>query len=93
MFTYECEEAFNTLRDALAAAPVLAIYNPNRETELHTDASSHGFGAVLLQKQEDNKLQPVSYFSRRTSPAEGKYHSFHLESSFTKFVKLYPPHT
>lgn len=55
-------EAF-TLRDALVEAPVLAIYNPTRETELHTDASSQGFGAVLLQKQDDNKFHPVAYYS------------------------------
>lgn len=69
-----------TLRDALVSAPGLAIYNPDRETEIHTDASSLGFGAVLLQKQSDNKFHPVSYFSMRTSPAESKYHSFKLET-------------
>lgn len=79
-FDSDCSKAFSTLRDALVSAPVLSIYNPNRETELHTDASSHGFGAVLLQKQEDNKWHPVSYYSRRTTPAESKYHSFELET-------------
>lgn len=79
-FNSECQESFYKLRDTLSSAPVLAIYNPNRETELHTDASSHGFGAVLLQKQPDNKWHPVSYYSRRTSQTESKYHSFELES-------------
>lgn len=79
-FDAECSKAFISLRDALVSAPVLAIYNSKRETELHTDASSHGFGAVLLQKQDDNKWHPVSYYSRRTTPAESKYHSFELET-------------
>lgn len=79
-FNGECLSAFNQLRDALVSAPVLALYNPTRESELHTDASSHGFGAVLLQKQDDGRLHPVSYYSRRTTGAESRYHSFELET-------------
>lgn len=37
---------------ALAAAPVLAIYNSRRETELHRGASSHGFGAVRTETRQ-----------------------------------------
>jgi len=44
------------------------------------DASSLGFGAVLLQIKEDGKLHPIFYFSKRTSIAESKYHSFELET-------------
>lgn len=79
-FDKDCERAFYTLRDALESSPVLAIYNNERETEIHTDASSHGFGAVLLQRQTDNKMHPVAYYSRRTNPAESRYHSFELET-------------
>ena len=75
-----CRHSFASLRDALIAAPVLAIYNHERETDIHTDASSHGFGAVLLQKQSDHKFHPVAYYSRRTSPTESRYHSFELET-------------
>lgn len=72
--------AFNKLRDKLVTGPVLAIYNPRRETELHCDASLHGFGDVLMQRQDDGKLHPVGYYSRRTSDAESSYHSFVLET-------------
>jgi len=44
------------------------------------DASSLGFGAVLLQIKEDGKLHAIFYFSKRTSIAESKYHSFELET-------------
>lgn len=80
VFDDACIFAFTALRDALSSCPVLSLYNPSRETELHTDASSHGFGAVLLQKQEDGQLHPVSYFSRRSTSAESRYHSFELET-------------
>jgi len=59
----------------------LAIYSPTADTELHCDASSTGFGAILFQGQAaaDNKMKPVFYFSQRTSPSESKFHSFELE--------------
>lgn len=54
---------------------------------LHTDASSHGFGAVLLQKQDDGKFHRVAYFSRTTTPDESRYHSFELETlTITYFI-------
>lgn len=79
-FDKECERAFRALRDLLVQAPVLAIFNMEKETELHTDASSSGYGAVLMQRQDDKSFHPVSYFSRRTTPAESRYHSFELET-------------
>jgi len=58
----------------------LHIYNPKAETELHTDASSLGFGAILLQKQENGALAPIAYFSKSTNEAEKRYHSYELET-------------
>lgn len=72
-------KAFETLKEKLISQPVLSIYSPDLETELHCDASSIGYGAVLLQKQTCGKFKPTFYFSKRTTPAEGKYHSFELE--------------
>lgn len=72
--------AFETLKEKLMESPVLALYDPNSDTELHCDASSIGFGAVLLQKKEDTKFHPIFYFSKRTTEAESKYHSFELET-------------
>lgn len=51
----------------------------SRETELHTDASAKGFGAILLQKQKDGKFHPVAYFSECTTKVETKYHSSELQ--------------
>lgn len=73
-------EAFEKLKQYLSSCPILSIYSPDLETELHCDASSHGFGAILLQKQRDGIFKPVSYFSHRTSPTESNYHSFELET-------------
>jgi len=72
--------AFQTLKLRLTEAPTLTIYNPKRYTELHCDASAHGFGAILLQQLPNKKMHPVFYFSKRTTEPESKYHSFELET-------------
>lgn len=60
VFSPDCVTAFLTLRRKLTEAPILSIYDPNLETELHCDASSLGFGSVLMQRQADHKLHPVA---------------------------------
>lgn len=72
--------AFRQLKQKLTEAPILAIYDPKAYTELHCDASTHGFGAVLLQRQIDKQMHPVFYFSKRTTEAEARYHGFELET-------------
>lgn len=59
--------------------PVLAIYDPRAIAELHCDASSNGYGAILLQKQKDDKFHPIFYHSHRTTETESRYHSYELE--------------
>lgn len=56
--------------------PVLCIYNSLYETELHTDASIHGFGMILLQKQTSGHMDSTVYFSHATNKAEKNYHSY-----------------
>lgn len=75
-----CVRAFETLQERLASQPVLAIFCRGRETELHTDASAVGFGAVLLQRQDDGRMHPVFYYSRATTRDEARRHSFELET-------------
>jgi transposase InsO family protein len=78
LWTSGCEQAFNTLRDRLVEAPVLAIADHNLPYELHTDASQLGLGAALYQKH-DGVLHPVAFASRATSPSERNYPAHKLE--------------
>jgi len=80
-FKFEAKElqVFERLKKKITEAPVLAIYNPSNETELHCDASIAGFGAVLMQRGEDKQFHPIFFFSKRTTDAESRYHSFELE--------------
>lgn len=75
-----CLNAIAELKARLTDPPVLSIYNPKNETELHCDASAQGYGAILLQRQSDGKFHPILYFSQRTTSTESKYHSFELET-------------
>lgn len=63
----------------LTSEPVLVIYDRDAPIELHTDASSEGYGAILIQRK-DNVPHVVSYFSRRTTDTESRYHSYELET-------------
>ncbi|UYV72917.1 hypothetical protein LAZ67_10001158 [Cordylochernes scorpioides] len=46
------EKAFEVLKTALISEPVLGHFDESADTHLHTDASGHGIGAVLLQIQK-----------------------------------------
>lgn len=81
-------EAFQQLKRELTT-PILSVYNPLANTELHTDASSHGFGAILFQKQPGH-MALVEYFSKTTTDAEKNYHSYELETlAFVKAVERF----
>ena len=56
------QTAFDAVNKTLANAPILSLYDPNKETEISADASSHGLGAVLLQKHDDT-WKPVTFIS------------------------------
>lgn len=71
--------AFFELKEILSTKPVLSLYKREADTELHTDASIHGFGAILMQRGDDNAFHPVYYYSSKTTEAEKKYTSYELE--------------
>ncbi|KAL0830207.1 hypothetical protein ABMA28_003662 [Loxostege sticticalis] len=79
-WTPECEAIRKNIIQHLTSEPVLAIFDPNLPTEVHTDASAIGYGAILLQVHSDATKRVVAYFSRSTQGAESKYHSYELET-------------
>ncbi|UYV63869.1 hypothetical protein LAZ67_2005858, partial [Cordylochernes scorpioides] len=66
------EKAFEVLKTALISEPVLGHFDESADTHLHTDASGHGIGAVLLQIQ-GGKERPIAYASRSLTKAENNY--------------------
>ena len=77
--TPEAVEAFDLLKTKCVTAPVLAFANFEKPFLLETDASSCGLGAVLSQKQDDNKYHLVTYTSQELKGGEKKHHSSKLE--------------
>ncbi|KAH8303935.1 hypothetical protein KR044_000182, partial [Drosophila immigrans] len=71
-------KSIKSLKMLLTCEPILHIYARDAATELHTDASKEGFGAMLMQ-WFDGKLHPVHFWSKKASEAESKKHSYCLE--------------
>lgn len=78
--TEEQEASFEKLKYILTDKPILKLYDPLAETEVHCDASQLGLGAILLQKDEQALMHPVAFASRQTTTEESRYHYTQLET-------------
>ena len=73
------DEAFEKVKTELTKPSVLALYSPDANSKISSDASSFGLGAVLLQQQAD-KWRPVAYASRAISDTEQRYSQIEKEA-------------
>ncbi len=78
-WTPRCQEAFELLKKAFVSAPILALFDPELECIVETDASDFVTAGILSQKGKDGLLRPVAYFSRKHSPAECNYEIYDKE--------------
>lgn len=78
-WTHVHEEARQNIIRHLTSTPVLTIFQEGEPIELFTDASSLGFGAILVQII-NGRQHVVAYFSMRTTDIESRYHSYELET-------------
>lgn len=76
----KCKQSFQLLKEHYVTPPILAVFNRHKETEVHSDACTTGFGAMLVQRQDDGLFHPVYYYSRATSPEESRMRSYELET-------------
>ena len=70
--------AFNATKEALANASLLYYPAAAAPTCLVTDASNTAVGAVL-QQYVNGTWHPISFFSRKMTPAETRYSTFDRE--------------
>ena len=69
----ECREALKELKRRMTTAPILALFDPEKEATLETDSSDYAIGACLTQKGKDGKPRPIAYFSRKMTAPELNY--------------------
>ena len=79
-WTAECEVAFEVLKSKLLSPPILVYPDFKKDFVLETDASKLGLGAILSQRQGDNRLHPVAYASQSVSASEANYAITNLET-------------
>lgn len=80
-WTEHCQKSFDTLKEKLTTAPILAYADFSLPFILEVDASNRGLGAVLSQEQ-GGKIRPIAYASRGLRPTERNmvnYSSMKLE--------------
>ena len=69
------QESFEMLKKEIVRAPVLAYYNPPKETILQTDASTKRLGACLLQEEK-----PIYLVSKALTETQRGYVAIKIES-------------
>nr|GFA38738.1 putative reverse transcriptase domain-containing protein [Tanacetum cinerariifolium] len=75
------EEAFQTLKQKLCSAPILALAEGTEDFVVYCDASLKGYGAVLMQKKK-----VIAYASRQLKVHEENYTTHDLELGVVVFA-------
>ncbi|GFV74732.1 hypothetical protein TNCV_1039701 [Trichonephila clavipes] len=78
MWTVDCNNAFNKLKDALTSAPILAYPEIGKQFILVTDASHESIEAVLSQ-EIDGQERVIAYFSKCLPKPERNYCEYNVE--------------
>jgi hypothetical protein len=73
-WTEKCQDSFQTLKDKLTSAPVLAPPDTRKDFVIYCDASRQGLGCVLMQERK-----VIAYGSRQLRPHEENYPVHDLE--------------
>ena len=80
-WSMEQESAFQTLKEKLTTAPILALPEGNDGFAIYSDASLQGYGCVLQQKSK-----VIAYASRQLKKHEENYTTHDLELGAVVFA-------
>jgi len=72
-WTEEAGKAFKELKTRFTTAQILAHFDATKPVIIETDASDFAIGAVLSQRDGENRLHPVAFHSRKFQPSEINY--------------------
>jgi hypothetical protein len=81
VWSEEYKVSFQTLKDKLTTAPMLAVPKTGKDYTVYCDASKNGLGCVLMQ---DKKV--IAYGSRQLRPHEVNYPTHDLELAAVVFA-------
>ena len=73
------QKAFQFLKNAFTSEPVLAMWDPERETRLEVDSSGFALSGIISQKLEDGLWHPIAFRSEGMAPAERNYEIYDKE--------------
>jgi hypothetical protein len=79
LWTKECDESFQELKEKLITAPVLMLPKLDQAYFVSTDASRSGIAWTIQQKDEQGRLRPVLFGGRALRDAEQRYNIHDLE--------------
>ena len=69
-WTPQCQQAMDEIKKALLNNAVLHYPRLDRESTLNTDASIHSISSILSQRDDEDILRPVAFFSMKLAPAQ-----------------------
>ena len=71
--------AFESLKKAITSYPVLKLPDSSKDYEVMVDGSKIAVGAVLMQRDDNNDLHPIAFYSHKLTDAESRYSPFEFE--------------
>ena len=69
----EMSDAYDKLKEIIAANPVMGYPDMNKELFIHVDMSAMGIGAILTQLGEGGRHRMIEYASNRMSRTQENY--------------------
>ena len=67
------DAAFKSLQQAFTTAPRLQHFQPDLPITVEADASDFALGCILSQPSSAGDVHPISFYSRKFTPAELNY--------------------
>ena len=80
-WTYECQKAYDALKQALASTPILWAPNWDLIFHVHIDASNFAIRCMLVQPGKHKLDHPIYFASRQLNEAERNYTTTKREGS------------
>lgn len=79
-WTEECQRAFDTLKQKLTSAPVLAFPSNKLPFVVYTDSSAFAVGSILAQTDENGDERVIQYASQQLNDTQSRWSASEREA-------------